>query len=283
VHLQAAQATNVQAIHTDGALGVLEYAPYDRIILTVAAWDITKAWMAQLAPGGRMVMPLMLTGGAQVSAAFERDGDALISHNVSSCRFMELRGRAAAPETTNFIDLTNGLTIQHLNNASVDPKQVMRLLKYKPRVIRSGLDMRPNEVQQFLQWVGIYGTQGLTLIARGKLLGKKAIPALFGDQDNYEATSGRLHPAGMALWGWQPSTVSNQQHMYEIVAYAYGPDGENTAQPMLDDLHTWHQAGRPSLNGLQIRVVPKDQAWPLQVDDLVLEKPSVNLIMHFNM
>src|ERR1700682_4490544 len=71
-HLAAARSGNVQVILGDGGQGWARAAPYDRIILTVGAWDITPAWLDQLIPGGRLVLPLRVGNGAQKSVAFDR-------------------------------------------------------------------------------------------------------------------------------------------------------------------------------------------------------------------
>ena len=42
----------------DGSRGWLEHSPFDRILVTAAARDVPKALLDQLAPGGRMVIPL---------------------------------------------------------------------------------------------------------------------------------------------------------------------------------------------------------------------------------
>jgi protein-L-isoaspartate(D-aspartate) O-methyltransferase len=42
----------------DGADGFAEYAPYDRVLVEAAAVDPPQALVDQLAPGGRLVMPL---------------------------------------------------------------------------------------------------------------------------------------------------------------------------------------------------------------------------------
>ena len=56
----------------DGACGLGEYAPYDRILVEAAAVEPPPALVDQLAPGGRLVMPLG-TGGQELVAI--EDGD----------------------------------------------------------------------------------------------------------------------------------------------------------------------------------------------------------------
>ncbi len=49
---------NVEIRCGDGALGWPEFAPYDAIIVTAAASQIPPALLAQLRPGGRMIVPV---------------------------------------------------------------------------------------------------------------------------------------------------------------------------------------------------------------------------------
>lgn len=58
LELDATGYSHVRVITRDGALGAQEHAPYDRIIFTVGAWDLPPALANQLAPGGRLVVPL---------------------------------------------------------------------------------------------------------------------------------------------------------------------------------------------------------------------------------
>jgi len=61
-HLRSAGLDRVNVVCGDGGLGYADYAPYDRIILTVGAWDIVPAWWKQLKPGGRLLLPLEIKG-----------------------------------------------------------------------------------------------------------------------------------------------------------------------------------------------------------------------------
>ncbi|MDQ0787034.1 protein-L-isoaspartate(D-aspartate) O-methyltransferase [Streptomyces sp. B3I7] len=56
-HLDAA-GYHPAVVTGDGARGVPERAPYDRIIATCALPSIPRAWLAQCAPGGRILTPL---------------------------------------------------------------------------------------------------------------------------------------------------------------------------------------------------------------------------------
>ena len=57
--------TNVTIIAGDGFAGVPEQAPFDRIIVTAAAEEVPEALVAQLAEGGKMVLPLGPRDGTQ--------------------------------------------------------------------------------------------------------------------------------------------------------------------------------------------------------------------------
>jgi protein-L-isoaspartate(D-aspartate) O-methyltransferase len=96
--LKAAGCERVQVICGDGSFGHPKAAPYDRIIVTVGAWDIAPAWQAQLQSTGRLLVPLAILGPShQVTFAFETRGGYLESVSVSPCVFMMSRGAIAGP------------------------------------------------------------------------------------------------------------------------------------------------------------------------------------------
>jgi protein-L-isoaspartate(D-aspartate) O-methyltransferase len=57
-HLREAGAANVHLRHGDGHDGMPQLAPFDAIVLAAAATRAPSALLEQLAPGGRMVLPM---------------------------------------------------------------------------------------------------------------------------------------------------------------------------------------------------------------------------------
>ena len=56
--LRALKLRNVRLRHGDGSAGWSEYAPFDGILVTAAASGIPRRLAEQLAPGGRMILPI---------------------------------------------------------------------------------------------------------------------------------------------------------------------------------------------------------------------------------
>jgi protein-L-isoaspartate(D-aspartate) O-methyltransferase len=95
-NLDRAGYPQVRVICGDGALGHPRQAPFDRIIVTAEAWDLPSAWWDQLAPDGRVVVPVRLHGsGLTRSIGFQRrDPGTMVSTSAAVCGFVALRGIA---------------------------------------------------------------------------------------------------------------------------------------------------------------------------------------------
>jgi protein-L-isoaspartate(D-aspartate) O-methyltransferase len=75
----------------DGALGWPEAAPFDRILVTAAAPDVPPELVAQLAPGGRMIVPVGGQEEVQMLRVFEKGDDGVsFERDVLSVRFVPL-------------------------------------------------------------------------------------------------------------------------------------------------------------------------------------------------
>jgi protein-L-isoaspartate(D-aspartate) O-methyltransferase len=75
---------------SNGALGLPENAPFERIIVTCAAQRIPKALLEQLSDNGRMVVPV---GGSFYARllAFEKRGKKFVEEDLGCpCSFVPL-------------------------------------------------------------------------------------------------------------------------------------------------------------------------------------------------
>ena len=89
--LERAGLRNVTVLVGDGTLGWRPFAPYDAILVAAASPEIPAPLVEQLAPGGRMVIPLG-DRTSQTLTLVRREGDQLLSNTVADVRFVPLLG-----------------------------------------------------------------------------------------------------------------------------------------------------------------------------------------------
>jgi protein-L-isoaspartate(D-aspartate) O-methyltransferase len=89
--LAAADIRNVTVLVGDGTLGWRPFAPYDAILVAAASPEIPGPLVEQLAPAGRMVIPLGDRAN-QTLTLVRREGDGLHTSTVADVRFVPLLG-----------------------------------------------------------------------------------------------------------------------------------------------------------------------------------------------
>jgi protein-L-isoaspartate(D-aspartate) O-methyltransferase len=89
--LESAGIRNVTVLVGDGTLGWRPFAPYDAILVAAASPDVPAPLVEQLAPEGRMVIPLG-DRATQTLTLVQREGDQLRSRTVADVRFVPLLG-----------------------------------------------------------------------------------------------------------------------------------------------------------------------------------------------
>ena len=89
--LEAAGIRNVTVLVGDGTLGWRPFAPYDAILVAAASPEIPAPLVEQLAPGGRMVIPLGDRANQSLTLV-RREGDELRTTTVADVRFVPLLG-----------------------------------------------------------------------------------------------------------------------------------------------------------------------------------------------
>ena len=90
--------TNVNVRHGDGYRGWPEAAPFDAILVTAAAPRVPQPLLEQLAPGGRLVIPvddpaaLRFLGGGQLLEVHQRSEDGFERKRHLAVRFVPMTG-----------------------------------------------------------------------------------------------------------------------------------------------------------------------------------------------
>ncbi|MFG2091822.1 methyltransferase, FxLD system [Spirillospora sp. NPDC048824] len=240
--LTAAGTKNVRVLLADGAHGHAEGAPYDRIIATVGAGDLPLPWLDQLAPGGRLVVPLRLRGGVSRSIAFERGSDGRwLSRNSLLCTFMPLRG--IADDARRIIHLTaDGKVCLHTNREQTADESLLSGVLETPRSEAwTGVLFRADESFEWLDlWLTCVMDNALSRMPVDRTaVDEGLVRPQFGWGAMAVVDKGDL--AYLTLRPQDPEAASGNRRMYEVGVIGHGPTGRALADRVADAIGTWDQ------------------------------------------
>jgi protein-L-isoaspartate(D-aspartate) O-methyltransferase len=290
LHLAAAGAQNVEVVRGDGAEGFAEGGPYDRIILTVGAWDIAPAWREQLRAGGRLVLPLGVGAGPQKCVAFLKTetagGPWLVSETVRDCGFMRLRGRFAGPERMVGLGTEPGLSIALAGELPVPAVTVLEWLSSRGVEYPVAVRVTNSEVWGGLSlWLALNAPDLCALIAEGDWA-TRGLPCLvvFASRHTICSTLGLVAPSGAAflrrLPQPDPGAKSDDEAPFELHVGGYGPDGgAETARALMAHLSAWQAARRPGSANLRLRVYSPEPLRAAQPGEIVVHKEASQVVI----
>lgn len=84
---------NVNIKVTDGTFGWEEAAPFDAIVVTAGGPSIPAGYLGQLAPGGRLVIPVGPRGGQVLKRVTMGSDGRFSEEDLLECRFVPLVGQ----------------------------------------------------------------------------------------------------------------------------------------------------------------------------------------------
>jgi len=91
--LQRLGYDNVEIVEGDGTRGCPDEAPFDAILAAASGSHVPEPLLAQLAPGGRIVMPIGSPGWAQELVKVTKQDDGILrQENLGGVRFVPLIG-----------------------------------------------------------------------------------------------------------------------------------------------------------------------------------------------
>ncbi|MGH3678714.1 MAG: methyltransferase, FxLD system [Natronosporangium sp.] len=221
----------VNVVLADAEHGVPQHAPYDRIIVTVGAWDIPPAWLDQLTLTGRIVVPLRFAGITRL-IAFDRSPGrpVLTAGNYRLGSFVPMQGDGAATEQLIAVTPDIGLRLDQQSTATFDVPALRKALHSPPVESWSGapFDM-PDELELFLLTSGpelpmLHAAQAA--IDQGVVNGTVRIgtPALV-----------RGGSFAYRIKRENAETVSG----YETGVVAHGPEAEQVGSELLTMIRSW--------------------------------------------
>jgi protein-L-isoaspartate(D-aspartate) O-methyltransferase len=112
--------SRVTVVTADAAEPIPGLGKADVVMVTVGAWDIPPAWIDQLKPGGRLVVPLRMRGLTR-SVAFTRVGDHLESESAKICGFVPMQGSTAHNEELLLVNGTPEIGLRFDDGLPSDP------------------------------------------------------------------------------------------------------------------------------------------------------------------
>jgi protein-L-isoaspartate(D-aspartate) O-methyltransferase len=258
--LRAAGYPAVVVRCADGGLGDPERAPFDRVIVTAGAWDIAPAWLSQLGPGGRLVLPLSVRG-IQLSVALERRADHWAAASAFRCGFVRMAGLFADPEP--FAAVGAARYAQAGGGAPVVPQALAAALSAGP-VAEAGTGAGitgPGDVSDLDLWLTLTrpGLGRLTVISTGP--------------DGPPPFGGLIRGHGASDLG----ITALAQSGGEIVVRGYGPGGPALAADLAGLAPAWAEQGRPGVTTLQLTAWPPGPPPAAAAGQLTLGRPHVQL------
>ncbi|MEU4166130.1 methyltransferase, FxLD system [Streptomyces sp. NPDC026665] len=279
-HLEAAGFTNVQALSRDGALGHAEGAPYDRIIATVGAHGIPHAWMQQLAPGGRLVVPQRLKGSVSRSIAYEQRDGRWTSVSSEMNTFMPLR-RGIADDDRRVIPLSTDGTVrlQAPAGQNIDADALARVLAQPRTEEWTGMLVRAMESPEWMElFVSCSLPSGLI-----RMLFPQEAKGTVLVEDPYPSSTAAIDQGAIAYLARRLSDKKTPEggKLWEFGVIGHGPGSDKLTAKVADAIRTWDREyrGREATFEIQPLDAPVSEPRPGR---FVLDTPLNRIVVDWN-
>jgi protein-L-isoaspartate(D-aspartate) O-methyltransferase len=237
-HLVDAGITNVEVVLGDGALGHEAGAPYDKVMATVSTAEMPTAWLQQVKPTGRIVVPLRLRGTASRSIAFERGESGWVSVDSQLAVFMPLRGSMDDARRTLALTEQDDVTLQvHKDQVdAVDGAALLGVLDSERHERWTGVNIPAGTTYEYMDlWLACSLPTSLMRMSVGDGAQERGVSRMFG-WGSMAAVDG----ASLAYLTIRPAEPGEDgRKAYETGVIGHGPNGAGLADLVSQEIRTW--------------------------------------------
>jgi len=285
-NLAAAGYPDVTVLAGDGGFGAPGYAPYDRVIVTAGAWDLAPDWLAQLGPGGRLVLPLSLRG-IQLCLALEHGDGPWRSRSACRCGFIRMAGCFASPEPFVPFGPQPGLHVQADDGRAPDAAALYDALAGPVADLPTGVLVAGlAELSDADLWITVTGPElvRLTITGGGPLRGG-ALPllpfgALAGSDGVREPDwAGDFGVAALIPARPPPPAAARGPAEFEVAVRGFGPWGGELARRLAGRVGAWDERGRPRASDISVTAYPAGLPVPSGPGQLLLDRRHTRLAL----
>lgn len=291
-NLDAHGLHRVHVAHFDGSLGYPANAPYDRILLTVGAWDIPAAWREQLTADGRLLLSLWVRS-VQRLFLFQRTETGLMAHGAHAMSFVRMRGQAAGDEGKTRFGPENLLYAETDNRHATHGEQLYTLLQQPPQQHSTGIRLCAAEVLNALVFylaahLPNFGSIG----ARRELAQQNLIACLPGLSHRHCETAGLLTANALCLLHCPPEQnpffsrpdlpdLYRNLVDFDLHLRTHGAQPQAITAQLRQAIEQWQAESRPSDARLRAEVTFGNTESPTSPRALTLHKPSSRLSLQW--
>ncbi|UQA95710.1 methyltransferase, FxLD system [Streptomyces halobius] len=228
----------VRVVTADGEYGLAEFAPYDRIIVTVQAADIPPAWIDQLVEGGRLVVPLRMRGMTR-TVAFVRDEARLVSDGIELCGFVPMQGAGENRVHLAMLHDAEGEEVALRLDSHPEPDvQALRAALHEPSIkVWSGVTIGGMESKDHLDLWLTTALDNLPLMAAKPAARQRGIVAGVSPMGIPTLVDG-------VSFAYRTSRRTDDPDRWELGAVGHGPEGQKTAERLVKEIQVWDREHR---------------------------------------
>lgn len=280
--LAAAGFGGVTAVCGDGADGVPGRGPYDRIIVTAGVWDLAPQWLAQLAPGGRIVVPVSARG-IQLAVAFTRAGTHWTGRAAQRCQFVRMTGLSAGPETVVPLGPQPGLHALAADGPVPEAGPLYEAVSGPAADVPVPSGLRVGGIAELADldlWLALTdpGLSRLNMMGRHEGRANQAQRRIAGRMPlggfaGYDS-AGRLGVAALAV----PPGLAQDDHSLEVAVDGYGHGGTALAAHLAERAAVWDGLGRPGAGSLELAVYPAGTRPETAEGSMIIHRPNTVLV-----